>query len=467
MSLKSNLRLWSGLRTTKSVRIDLSGGDRLKVYLVPPRKNKRTAPRLLVIKGNDFISYFSDFKPILSAYISEFIEQIQFYEYHVVTEEDLKSIENIILSEINGLCKFGNRKKMNSEDLEKALSIISKVSRGKLYSDKYYELDNSFDKYHGNRHDVLSSFSKYMSAPLQMNILVGNPNSDQNKNCGKRCFCCPIGCTVQTQNPSRKLEITEWAKVFEDLRKEGVIHLVFSGGEPTDEQDINQYEYQRNLVYMLYNSRRFITTYITNGLTLSKFHCDELSDTGLDEVKVILNGSSKLDLKLQGIQNAVEMGLYVSVAIPITENANYNYPELLNTLKDLGVKKISYYGYTGKVHTCSKKQLDNMIYQIITYSSNFGKENGIKIEFASPGIISSEKLKKLGLDLPRCGACLENMAVLPNGDIIPCQNWNDEEYVLGNVLNCKWKKVWNGHCCDNIRENSVLMGLSCPLVKKS
>ncbi len=39
------------------------------------------------------------------------------------------------------------------------------------------------------------------------------------------------------------------------------------------------------------------------------------------------------------------------------------------------------------------------------------------------GWIAQEKLQELGLDVPSCGACLSNMAVTPDGKVVPCQSW--------------------------------------------
>ena len=45
-------------------------------------------------------------------------------------------------------------------------------------------------------------------------------------------------------------------------------------------------------------------------------------------------------------------------------------------------------------------------------------------------------MKELGLTIPSCGAAMSNMAIAPNGEVIPCQSWLSNNS-LGNLLNLK------------------------------
>ena len=51
-----------------------------------------------------------------------------------------------------------------------------------------------------------------------------------------------------------------------------------------------------------------------------------------------------------------------------------------------------------------------------------------------------------------CGACLSNMAISPDGNVMPCQSWLEAESSLGNILEVKWEKIWNSNKCKNIRK---------------
>ena len=87
----------------------------------------------------------------------------------------------------------------------------------------------------------------------------------------------------------------------------------------------------------------------------------------------------------------------------------------------------------------------------------------MEINFTSPGCVSEEKLSNLGLEIPACGACLSNMAITPDGNVVPCQSWLNENSSLGNILTKKWKKIWNNPQCKMQRKISAKMNYSCPL----
>ena len=64
--------------------------------------------------------------------------------------------------------------------------------------------------------------------------------------------------------------------------------------------------------------------------------------------------------------------------------------------------------------------------------------------------------------VPSCGACLSNMAIAPNGDIIPCQSWLNG-ISLGNMLKENFKNVWESEACVKKRKRASLEEEICLL----
>ena len=93
----------------------------------------------------------------------------------------------------------------------------------------------------------------------------------------------------------------------------------------------------------------------------------------------------------------------------------------------------------------------------------FAEKEEMELSFTSPGWIPEDMLRELKLDIPSCGACLSNMAVSPDGNVVPCQSWLSEGSSLGNILNTKWDKIWNNTKCKKIRKNSSQISYICPL----
>ena len=57
----------------------------------------------------------------------------------------------------------------------------------------------------------------------------------------------------------------------------------------------------------------------------------------------------------------------------------------------------------------------------------------MELSFTSPGWIKEDVLRKLKLDIPTCGACLSNMAIAPDGNVVPCKFWVEE---------MEWRRKW-------------------------
>ena len=90
-------------------------------------------------------------------------------------------------------------------------------------------------------------------------------------------------------------------------------------------------------------------------------------------------------------------------------------------------------------------------------------ELSMELDFTSPGWLPEQTLHALGLHLiPSCGACLSNMAVAPDGTVIPCQSWLGGT-ALGNILTDDWPAIWDGEACRAIRAESAKMEHICQL----
>ena len=93
-------------------------------------------------------------------------------------------------------------------------------------------------------------------------------------------------------------------------------------------------------------------------------------------------------------------------------------------------------------------------------------ELGMEIDFTSPGWLPEATLRELGLHLiPSCGACLSNMAVTPDGKVVPCQSWLTGQ-PLGDLLTERWEDIWDSPRCAAIRAESAKTEHICQLSGK-
>ena len=100
------------------------------------------------------------------------------------------------------------------------------------------------------------------------------------------------------------------------------------------------------------------------------------------------------------------------------------------------------------------------LYNGSSYSSNRHRSANLTIR------IPADKLDELGMNIPSCGACLSNMAITPDGTVVPCQSWLDADAGLGHILRDDWKAIWTHPTCQALRGMTEEQALSCPFRKR-
>ena len=168
-----------------------------------------------------------------------------------------------------------------------------------------------------------------------------------------------------------------------------------------------------------------------------------------------------------GIKNAVAAGLIVSINTPLC-SLNHDFADTLRFAASLGVRYATCSGLipSGAATTgdslatrLSESELEDILRTAVETAHSLDME----LDFTSPGWLPEEKLRALGLQLiPSCGACLSNMAITPDGTVVPCQSWL-EGVSLGNMLTDPWEKIWTSSQCAAIRAESAKMEHLCQL----
>ena len=248
--------------------------------------------------------------------------------------------------------------------------------------------------------------------------------------------------------------------------------MTFTGGEPTLRDD---------LVELVRAAEWFVTRLNTNGRRLTPELCAGLYAASLDSVQVTLYsaegnihnrlvGVNGFNDTVQGIRSAVEAGLIVSVNTPLC-SLNTHYAETLRFAHSLGVRYATCSGLipSGGADTQESRATalsPEELTEILRQAADTAAELGMELDFTSPGWLPEETLRALGLHLiPSCGACLSNMAVTPDGKVVPCQSWLSGE-PLGDLLTDRWADIWNSRRCAAIRAESAKMEHICQLKGK-
>lgn len=424
-----------------------NGPGVIRIHLVPAKEPWKN-PSTVIINGQDVIPINPTWAIILNALIGE----INKFAGREISEDDVRKIIECALKEVKKVFPLTSTKKMK-KDTKTIIDSLVAVAYGKEPPAKIGYIS-------------IGEYAPMMKAPHRVDVMVSAMTKNGHWNCNQKCLHCYAA--GQDEAETKELTTAEWIEAIDKIKAIGIPQITFTGGEPTMRND---------LVELIDHAQWFVTRLNTNGIRLTPDLCEKLVNASLDSVQITLySNNEEIHNKLvgakmhyrtvEGIKNALKAGLSVSINTPLcTENRDY--VSTLKFLKELGVMYVTCSGLivTGnakKDDSISTQLSEDEIYDILKEAVAFCNENHMQIAFTSPGWIEESKIRELGLDVPSCGACLSNMAIAPNGDVVPCQSWLSDGK-LGNIFEDDWDTIWNSEKCVNIRNFSSGMKGICPL----
>jgi MoaA/NifB/PqqE/SkfB family radical SAM enzyme len=421
----------------------------VRIHLVPPKfRLFGGGVHVVILNGYYILPIGSSWAAILA----EFIGEVKPFDGKSLSKEDYNGIYERTVKRVAGLYRG--------------------VSRDEIESDLYEMLDAIFTVAHGGspgvgiEHLSIRKYAKHMSAPHRMDLMVSAMTDEKGQwKCNQKCtFCYAAG---QKMSSSKELGTNEWKKILDKLWESRVPMVTFTGGEPTQREDI---------VKLVRHAEKFVTRLNTNGINVTEKLARELAGAGLDSMQVTLYsydakihnelvGAERFNDTVEGIKNALAAGLDVSINTPLCKK-NSDYIKTLEFAHALGVRFVTASGLilTGmadinhKEYDLDKKELTD----IVIGAKKFTDRNDMEIDFTSPGLIDSDVLENMGMNVPMCGACISNMAIAPDGSVVPCQSWLGADASLGNLLTDDFKLIWNNPKCLSLRFMSEDEALACP-----
>lgn len=422
----------------------------IRLHLVPSKFSWfRSRPSVVIVNGKDIIPLKAGWTILLSIFINE----VNKFKNQEISDGKLQKIIKTTVDKLRRIYPDAGRIEVK-EDLLEMVNFFVAISRKEPTNVDIGQMS-------------LGDFAKFMRAPHRMDLMISSMVKNEKWNCNQKCLHCYAA--NQQYAEVEELDTEEWKDIIDICKENCIPQLTFTGGEPTLRKD---------LVELVEYADWFVTRLNTNGVLLTKELCKKLYKASLDSVQVTLYsndpdvhnklvGANNFDKTVKGIKNAIDAGLNVSINTPLC-SLNKDYKSTLKFAKELGIIYASASGLivTGnatKKESITTQLTEKEITKIIEEACRYANRNGMEISFTSPGWIKEEKLRKLKLDIPSCGACLSNMAVAPNGDVMPCQSWLGEKASLGNILDVSWKKIWKSKKCKKIRKNSSKISLICPL----
>ena len=424
----------------------------VRIHMIPPRDETPAAPFLLLLNGAQLVPLNLSWAIMLA----NLMDQLQAYEGQDLAEDQWEALLTAAVEETHRTYPRTKRQTLAS-DLHLMLTSLVAIAQGREPEAEVGLLS-------------LSDYAPEMTAPHRMDLMVSAMEKDGGWHCNQKCLHCYAAGQPMGETP--ELSTEQWKTALALLRKANIPQVTFTGGEPTLREDLAE---------LVQAAAWFVTRLNTNGRLLTPELCAGLYEASLDSVQVTLYsaegnihnqlvGTNGFNDTVQGIRHAVEAGLIVSVNTPLC-SLNTHYAETLRFAHSLGVRYATCSGLIPSGSACGQESratalTPEQLTDILRQAVDTAEELGMELDFTSPGWLDEETLRSLGLNLiPSCGACLSNMAVTPDGKVVPCQSWLSDE-PLGDLLHDDWADIWNSPRCAAIRAESAKLEHICQLKGK-
>ena len=437
------------LNCVRHTTLDPYGPGVVRIHMIPPRADTLDEPFLLLLNGAHLVPLNLSWAVLLSC----FMDELDVFSGREISKADWSALTDAAIKKARRVYPFTSAARLR-DDLELMLRSLVSIARGGEAETEVALLS-------------LGDYAPHMTAPHRMDLMVSAMTKNGVWHCNQKCLHCYAA--GQPMGEMAELSTEEWKTVLQKLREANIPQVTFTGGEPTMRDD---------LVELVQAAEWFVTRLNTNGRLLTPQLCRQLYSASLDSVQVTLYaadadshnalvGAPGFADTVEGIRCAVEAGLIVSINTPLC-SLNRNYAETLRFAHSLGVRYATCSGLIpsgealgddSRATRLTREELTDILREATATASALGME----LDFTSPGWLDEDTLRSLGLHLiPSCGACLSNMAIAPDGAVVPCQSWLGG-VTLGNILTDEWADIWDTETCRAIREKSAKMEHICQL----
>ena len=284
--------------------------------------------------------------------------------------------------------------------------------------------------------DRIEPFTMPVSAPYRFDLAL-------TYGCNVECS----HCYVERPKDMKSLSLEEWKKVLDKVWEIGTPHVCFTGGEAT---------LHPNLVELVQYAQEvgLVTGLLTNGRALAdKAFLQKLVDGGLDHIQITLESHDEkvhdemvgepgaFKETVAGIKNAVATPVYTITNTTISKKNASGIERTVEFIQGLGVTTFAVNGiiYSGGAKTSGIGFREEELSPILERVRKTAEKFKMRLIWYSPTQYCQFNPVENELGVKTCTAAKYNMAIEPNGDVLPCQSYF---CVLGNILKDDWKTIW-------------------------
>jgi len=247
--------------------------------------------------------------------------------------------------------------------------------------------------------------------------------------CNLKCIHCYI---PENHRLKKELSTNEVKNILRQLKSEGCLFLVFTGGEVFLRDDfLDICSYARKL--------KFDLRIFTNGTLIHRKIAEYISKIGVSGVEVSLYGKEKTHNKITQTENSfqkvfntikmlIEYKIPVTIKCPLMRENFYDYNWLIQISKKLGIK----YKFDPVIVPRNNGDKSILKYQIT--------DSQMRSIFSDKRIFKREKADSYNSAYSLfCSAGKNFVGISPEGKVYPCIQFL---YNFGNLRKKSFKEIW-------------------------
>jgi radical SAM protein with 4Fe4S-binding SPASM domain len=302
-------------------------------------------------------------------------------------------------------------------------------------------------------------FSARPTAPYRLDLAL-------TYRCNNDCaHCYNVEHPAVTPNLAHKArgELTtgEWKHVLDKAWELGIPHIIFTGGEPTLQDDLPEL-----VAHAEKNGQ--ITGLNTNARRLSDpAYVEKLVAAGLDHIQITVEsndaevhdrmvGAKGAFLQtIKGLKNTLKSPLFVMTNTTMLRTNAHTIPDTLTFLADIGVLTVGLNAliHSGRGSVVGTGLEESELAPLLEHARHKTESHGQRLIWYTPTQYCGFDPITLDLGVKGCTAALYNMCIEPDGGVLPCQSYYHQ---LGNFLGDNWDSIWNHDLAVKLRERQDL-----------
>jgi radical SAM protein with 4Fe4S-binding SPASM domain len=255
------------------------------------------------------------------------------------------------------------------------------------------------------------------------------------------------------------LSVDDWKSVLHLLKRKGVPHIIFTGGEATLHPNLAE-------LIRFTNEQGQIAGLNSNGRRFSQSSfARELRDAGLNHIQITLashqarvhdeiNGVSAFSQTVKGIENCLASGIHTITNTTLMKKNRDHAEEILDFIFQMGIRTFAMNGmiYSGGGYCDPQAIPEEELPPLLIRIRDKARQLGMKFLWYTPTEYCRMNPVELEIGAKRCNAAEYSICIEPNGDVLPCQSF----YVAaGNILRDPWEQIWNGELFRSFRDREL------------